>query len=155
MDIQSWAHRAEITASFAVVVTLVFLLLEVRNNTMAIERQANLERSAGINASFLTSPDLARILAKVKVVDGLESLTQAYSERYDLSAEESIVWSRHLGIIWSGIEADYLYSGSSDTLDRYIDDLLSFPDEQIHWEHSKVLYDEDFRSYVEGIRADQ
>jgi hypothetical protein len=71
MNLQSWAHWSEITASYAVVETLIFLLVEVGNNTRAIERQANLDRSASISASFLTSPDLARILAKVKAVDGL------------------------------------------------------------------------------------
>ncbi len=155
MNLQSWAHRAEITASFAVIVTLVFLLLEVRNNTMAIERQANLDRAANLSAPFLATPDLSRVLAKVKAVDGVEPLTQAFSERYDLSVEESVLWSRHLFVIWGGLEADYLYSGSSEKLDRHIEDLLSYPDVQIYWEHNYVWHTEDFRLYVESIRADQ
>jgi hypothetical protein len=155
MDLQAWAHRAEITASFAVVVTLVFVLFEVRNNTVAIERQVNLDRSAILSAPFLASPDLAEILAKVKAVDGLPPLTQAYSERYNLSVEQSIVWERHLYSIWDGLQADYLHSGPSEILDDYIRDLLSDPDEQMYWEHLAGFYTADFRSHVESTRTDQ
>ena len=155
MNLQSWAHWAEITASFAVVVTLVFLLVEVGNNTSAIERQANLDRSTSMSASFLTTPDLATILAKVKAVDGFSPLIQAYSERYNLSAEQSILWGRHLDTIWAGLEGDYLYSGPSDMLDRYIEDLVSYPDEQIYWEYMDVFFTAGFRTYVESIRGDQ
>jgi hypothetical protein len=153
MNLQSWAHWSEITASFAVVVTLIFLLVEVGNNTRAIERQANMDRSASISASFLTTPDLAAILAKVKAVDGLPLLTQAFSERYDLSVEQSILWVRHLDTIWMGLEGDYLHSGPSDLLDIIVEDLVSYPDEQMYLEHVDALFTADFKLYVESIRA--
>jgi len=41
MRLQQWANWAEIIASFAVVVTLLILIQEVRGNTLALERQAD------------------------------------------------------------------------------------------------------------------
>jgi len=152
MNLQAWAQRAEIVASCAVVITLIFLIAEVRNNTLAIERQATLDRTESLASPFLTNPELARVLAKVKKVDGAEPLTRALSERYALTAEESILWARHLHAVWHGLEADYLYSGPSEWLDRYVKGLLLFPDGQIYWQYENAWHDADFRSYVERTR---
>jgi hypothetical protein len=107
MNTQAWAQRAEIVASCAVVVTLVFVILEIRSNTAAIERRATLDRATSLSAPFFMSPDMPAILAKVKAVDGLDPELQAFADRYNLSAEESILWTRHLGEIWEGLQADY------------------------------------------------
>jgi hypothetical protein len=155
MNLESWTQRAEIIASFAVVVTLVFLLLEVRSNTLAIERQAHLDRAESMAAPFLATPDLARVLAKVKAVDGMEPLNQAFAKRYDLSAEESIVWVRHLSAIWDGLQADYTYTGQTEQVDQFARSLLSYPDNQMYWKFQGAWYSADFRSYVESILANQ
>jgi hypothetical protein len=95
------------------------------------------------------------VLVKVKAVDGLEPLNQAFSKRYDLSPEESELWGRHLSAIWDGLQADYLYTGRSEQLDHFIQSLLSYPDNQMYWEFESAWFAADFRSYVESVRADQ
>jgi hypothetical protein len=68
----------EIAANLGVIVTLVLLVAEVRNNTLALERQALLDRSAAMNYPFLENPLMAEILADIKAVDGWQG--SAYEE---------------------------------------------------------------------------
>ncbi len=153
MKLQQWANWAEIAASVGVVVTLVFLLQEVRGNTLAIERQASLDRAASWTAPFFPSEDLPDILAKVKAVDGLNPGYQALVDRYDLTVEESILWDRHLASIWVRLETEYLYDGPSEGLERTVKGLLSNLDNQVYWEHQTLARDE-FVEFVEDVTRD-
>ena len=45
MDLDKWTHFAEITASIAVVASLIFLTLEIGDNTRAMERQSLRDRA--------------------------------------------------------------------------------------------------------------
>ncbi len=51
-----------------------------------------------------------------------------------------------------GIEADYSLSGESPALESTIRNLLTFPDNQLYWEHGTAISGADFREYVEGVR---
>ena len=152
MKLQQWAYWAEIAASLGVVVTLVLLIQEVRGNTKALERQATLDRATSITFPFFASPELPAVLAKIKAVDGLGHLSQAFVERYDLTPAEAILWQRHLIDVWMGLEADYSLSGESQELESAIRFRLTFPDNQVYWEHSVPFSGADFREYVEGVR---
>lgn len=156
MKLQQWAHWAEIIASLAVVVTLVFLLREVRGNTLALERESALDRATAIDAPFMANSEMASVLTKIKIVDGSEPYEQAMVERYDLTYEEAIMWGRHLALIWSGLEADYALSGESQGVEDRIQMLLSFPDNQVFWEHTgPELYSAGFQAYVDRVRDDR
>jgi hypothetical protein len=154
MNTQEWAQRAEIVASCAVVVTLVFVIVEIRSNTAAIERRSILDRASTLNTPFFTSPDMPTILAKVKAVDGMDPIPQALADRYSLSAEESILWERHLNEIWIGLEADYLHGGPSEHLEWPIRGLLSTPDNQLYWDLVGSEFSAEFSSYVDSFRPD-
>ena len=152
MKLQQWAHWAEIGASVGVIIALLLLLQEVRGNTLAIERQASLDRGAIWTAPFFPSSDLPDVLAKIKAVDGLERVDQAFVDRYNLTAEESILWTRHLASIWTSLETEYLYDGPSEGLASLIQDFLAYPDEQLYWENDQVFFTAEFQSYVESVR---
>ena len=152
MKLQQWAHWAEIGASVGVIIALLLLLQEVRGNTLAIERQASLDRAAIWTAPFFPSPDLPDILAKIKTVDGLEPVDQEFVDRYNLTAEESILWTRHLASIWTRLETEYLYDGPSERLASLIQDFLTYPDEQLYWENDQVFFTTEFQSYVGSVR---
>ena len=152
MKLQQWAHLAEIGASVGVIVTLLLLLQEVRGNTAAIERQASLDRTASWTAPFFPSSDLPDILAKIKAVDGEEPGQQAFVDRYNLTAEESILWIRHLSSIWTRLETEYLYDGPSEALGLVIQGLLTTPDNQLFWEHPMGILTAEFMWYVESVR---
>ena len=104
MKLQEWAHWAEITASVAVVVSLVFLTGEVSKNTLALERQTIRDRSAAINAPYLNDSQIPAISAKVNAVDGSRPLVHAYVERYSLTYEEAVILVRYLSVVWTGLE---------------------------------------------------
>jgi hypothetical protein len=91
MKLQDVAHWAEILASLAVVVSLVFLTLEIRENTISLESQAIRHRSIALNSTFARNPKIPEILAKTKAVDGPEPLEHAYVERYGLIYEEASI----------------------------------------------------------------
>ncbi len=154
MKLEKWAHWAQITSSLAVVVTLVFLARGLHENTLALQREAALERAYAINSPFLTSSKLPEILTKIKAVDGPNPAEQAFMDRYGLSHEEAVVWGRHLGLIWSGLEADYLLNGESQALRSRIEMLLRFPDNQLLWEQgAPQVSDAGFQAYVERVRT--
>lgn len=151
MKLQNVAHWAEITASFAVVVSLVLLIQEVQGNTQALERQAALDRAIALNSPFFEATELASVLAKIKDVDGADPVPEALADRYGLTAEEAILWERHLWLTWSNLEADYAEIGESEELSRILRLLLSHPDQQVYWESAAADSDPEFRAFVNSI----
>ena len=51
-----------------------------------------------------------------------------------------------------GLEANYSLSGESQELESRIRFLLTFPDNQLYWEHGIPVAGADFREYVKGVR---
>ncbi len=69
MKLKKYALISEIIGSFAVVVTLIVLIVEVRENTAAIHaanRQSISERIEQRTMAIATSPELSRLLASVQ-----------------------------------------------------------------------------------------
>lgn len=129
-----WAQWAEVVGTFAVVATLIVLILEVRTNTDAIQRQAQLDRDMRLLEPYLNVPDLPDIFAKIKDHDGAhEPQVRAFADTYNLSNREAVLWVRHLDMIWAGIEADYDYYGPSPSLERQMSALLAYPDQRLYW----------------------
>jgi len=158
VKLERWVNWAEITASLAVVVTVVLLIQEVRGNTEAIERKATLDRATAFNSPFFTNPQLPAVLAKIKAIDGLDPIPQALIERYKLTSEEAILWERHLASIWMGLQADYSMRGESQELETTIRDLLTNPDCQLYWQHATSTGgwhagNTDFSNYVDRLRT--
>jgi len=153
MKLDQVARWTEIVASLGVIVTLVLLVREVRDNTRAMERDALAARANTIFAPFLEESPIPAILTKVKTVDGGEALEQAYIERYGMTYEEAGIWSRYQGLQWSGLEADYTLLGDSPLMAQRIRLLLErFPDVQLWWElASPDLAGAEFREYVQGV----
>ena len=154
MNIDRASRWVEILANIGVLATLLFLAIEVRNNTRTLQRQAVLDRSHVMNYPFLESPQLAAILAEVKAVDGWGGAYEtAFAERYETSIENGIVWARHLSMVWAALQADFALLGESNELAERVQLLLSFPDNQLWWERSgEILYSPEFHAYVERIR---
>ena len=154
MKLQNWVRTAEITASVAVVVTLAFVAQEVRRNTLALERQAALERASAIASPFLGESGLPGVLAKIKAIDGLDPVPQAFVDQYGLSPEEAIIWERHLWLIWAGLEADFALTGGTPEITGLIGVLLSNPDNQTYYANVERQASEEFKDFVRRIRED-
>ena len=87
MKLKGWANLAEITASVAVVVSLIILIVQMKESN-DIERAQSLFRVAYWDAQlFIMSEELPQAMAKIKAVDGNDM--QMYMDRYDLSYEQA------------------------------------------------------------------
>lgn len=144
-----WFHYIEVITGLSVVVTLVVLIVEVRTNTHAIERQILLDRAANAAAPFVLGPELLEAYERIKEVDGWDPENQEFMERYRLEPRQAIAWTRFLLVNWSGLEADYLTSGPSGKLRSQIIGLMTFPDNRLFWEAAGSMFDPEFVAYVE------
>ena len=79
-----------------VVISLVVLIVEVRANTAAIERQGRIDQLSMVTQPFLDDVEMGLVLAKIKAVDGREKAISALMEAYDLTDVEAASWGRLL-----------------------------------------------------------
>ena len=151
----TWKDGAEAAGIIAIIISLVVLIVEVRENTLATERQTAVDRAAAATAPFFES-DLASILAKIKAVDGEGAPhISAYMELYDLSHEEATLWDRHLWYLWEVLEAEYVAEGSSEKLDNQIMLLLINRDNQVYLDASiNVRFSAEFGQHVAALNED-
>ena len=155
MRLERIAHWAEIVGNFGVIVTLVILIFQVRDNTQALMSQAILQRGAPLTEPYVWGTQLPSILAKVKEVDGADPIPQAFMDRYDLTYEESVIWERHMNSIWTSMAAEYALLGESETLALRVRTLLSNADQLLWFETggARMLGAQpEFLSYVEAVR---
>ena len=156
MKLKRLAHATEIFASFAIAVSLVFLILEIRNNTLIQERQMQMERYASLTDPFLSSLDVSKVYAKVKAVDGAEPVVEAFMDRYNLTPEEAVLWSRLVQNNWFVWQSHYLFGGPSNDLESTIRGVFKYPDIKIVYEiNEDSLLSPEFISYVESIIGEQ
>ena len=142
----------EAVGLIAIVASLVFLALEVRQNTKAQERAMQMERITSYADVYLSAPLLADIYAKVKAVDGSEPLAEAFVDRYELTTAEAVLWSRNVSRdIWV-IQAQFLSDGPSDQLTRELKGLLQYWDFRKAFElNEDGFLSSEFIDYVDSI----
>ena len=151
MKLKKWVHVSEIVASIAVVASLIFLALQIGDNTRTLQRQEIRDRSDALTSPFLDVSKVPSILTKIKAVDGIEDLEKAYMDRYNLTHEEASIWVRYQNVLWAGLEADFVANGISPALEAYIKLLLRYPDVRLSWEYRWSVQDSDFIGYVERL----
>lgn len=153
MRLKFWVDVAEITASLAVVATLVILILQIKESNDIEQAQAGLRQAQWDAQLFLTSGELPQILAKIKDVDGYD--LQPWIERYDLSYAEAASWNRWLTLLWRGMEIDFLLLGPNARLDQTIRQAAHWPDQQLYLQGAffpgTPLFNKDFAAYVREI----
>lgn len=149
-----WKDAAELVGLAALTISVVVLIYEVRANTAAIGYQAKMDEIKAVAEPFFESDALSGVLAKIKTVDGFPPPIPAYQETYDLSAEEAILWTRHMIVLWGSIEATYLAYGPSAELERNINTLLTNQDNIIYVEQRAVLNaSREFLDYIQEVQS--
>ena len=71
-QLQKWSSISEIVSGITIIITLVFLLLEMRSNTEAVQaqtRQATTEGVRQITLAIATNPGLAELLFGEAVIE--------------------------------------------------------------------------------------
>jgi len=154
MKLDRIAQWAEVLANVGVLVSVVFLVLQIQENTQILRIQAAERRAAALNTPLITNPQLPEILSKIKAVDGAEPHVKAFMDRYELTYVEAVVWMRYLGDLWSGLNAEYAQLGPSKELAHRIEQLLAFPDETLWLDTDAAAWflSDDFQAYLASIR---
>jgi len=154
-SITTFAALAEIISSVAVLVTLIFLFVELQNNTEILEREQLLNRNSVSSEFFINNPQLIGILEKIKVVDSdfVTEREKAFMENYNLSYPEASTWIRYLTLDWLNRQSDFLYSDleTRETIrKRGYAGILRNPDQKLYWEHTKDngFFNEEFVKVV-------
>ena len=143
------------TLGFLGVMTgLVFVGIEIQQNTRVLRREAALARAASLTEPYLGDSPLPAILELIKSVDGFDPQTSPFMEQYDLSYQQALIWTRHLFQLWFGLEADYMLEGVSPGVENRVALLLGAPDNQLFWEviDPLVFSSPQFVAYVGGVR---
>jgi hypothetical protein len=152
MKLERWAHASEIFGAIAIVISLVILIFEVRNNTAIQQQQMQIDRALNFTDTFLNAPHLADIYAKVKAVDGIEPLAGAYVERYSLTPAEAVLWSRMVQRTLFTWQAQYLFSGPTEDLESEIRNVFKYVDLQMAYDiNEDELLGPEFIEYVNSI----
>ena len=143
-----WQKWIELITGAAVIISLIVLIVEVRTNTHALERQSRMDYLSGITQPYLDDVSMGRVLAKVKAVDGREENVSAFMAAYDLDEVEAAAWTRYQYSIWGGIEADYLYA-DSDQVESTIRALAAYPDTRLYWKNTRDWHTPKFVALVD------
>ena len=154
MKTEKLAHWAEIISGLVVIVTLIFLIQEIKDNTRAVQRQTDLDRAAAFTTPFFVAPELASVIAKIKEVDGADPLPEVYMEEYGLTHAEATLWERHLWFVWLGLEAEFEQNGESEEVASSVSALLSTHDNELYWEVLGSSHDTEFRTFVDALAAE-
>ena len=157
MKLRLWVDIAEITASIAVVVSLLLLVFQIRESD-EIKRVQNSVRMAQWDAQmFLLSDRLPTIAAKIESIENPDFM-QPFREHFELSIEEAGIWNRWLFLIWKGIEAEYLLTGPSDQLAERIRLSANYEDQRLSMipiiRPGNPNFDDGFAKYVSGLIDD-
>jgi len=145
----------EIIGILAVGVSLIVLIIEVRENTLTMERQAAIDRVEALTAPFFQT-DLAKVAAKIAQQKGVYPLLTAFMKEYDLTLEEAILWERHLWYLWEVLEAEYIAEGESEELENQIRILLINSDNAQYVESTKTFrFSKQFRVYLVRLQTGQ
>ena len=149
-NLTEWAAIAEIIATVAVVVSLLFVANTVSQNTRAVQVQNDnflYELQFARAREISANADLAEIY--VKVING-DSLTEVERTRFiwdkyqELSTWE-LAFNRHR----DGLYSDENWIG----WDKYYQDffLAQFPRDW--WEEARIFYQQDFQEHVDAAYA--
>ena len=146
INLQNWAAIAEIVGTVAIIVSLIFVVHGLNQNTKALQ-VSNLnqiyDRTDSVNSDLVSSPELASLY--VKEVFGVTGLTGEEAQfailmRRELNQWEQFWFWKRDGVIGNDVWEDW---------DDYYADYLSnnFPEEL--WNGIRKYYQTDFASHVD------
>jgi len=149
-QLQRYALGAEIVSGVAVVITLVFLTLEIRENsavTRALTLQAITDRVQDRFLTVVESEGFANILVKVGNSESLEDLTPQERVRYRSWFNEIIA---HVADFHNQHELGTISDGDLEFRRKIFVRQLDNPLAQEVWNGASKSYEEDFVSWIQG-----
>lgn len=148
-SLSEWASLAEVVASVAVVVSLVFVGLSIRQNTSALQGATEnliFERHTDLSMQFMLDPSLAALLVKMRSDDPqLSDIEAVRWEKYQLNLLDvwALAFNRH--------QSDLLADSEWVAWDGFFTDVFSNQAEALsieRWHEMRFGYDPEFWSHV-------
>jgi len=139
-------------ANLGVIAGLVFVGLELRQNTMAMDREIRTSFADNIHGSIAESEYLVPIVTKIMAAEGSDDFLKELREQYGLNAEEAQRWWRYWMQTWLRNQADWIYEGGTDCAGNVY--LLRYKDQRTLFNHLKQRLDPRFVSCVEAGDAE-
>lgn len=138
---------AEVIAAIAVVATLVYFAVQIKqakHEITALGMQARASHATGVLEAIYMSPRLADIHAKLDLVA---------SGEFDLTKEETVTFGAWCHV-WMQTEQGSYYllpKGSQKEIRKW---WLSTKVGLEFWEKNKGVYDQEFVAYMEGLKSE-
>lgn len=149
MSIQDWGSVGEFAAAIATILTLVYLAVQIRRNTLATHAtsfHAISDSMNFINVAVAQNPDLVRIWLS------------GTADRTTLDEGERYQFDLLLLSYFHVFETMYYQArkGAGDhalvtTEERSLDELLGMPGVREWWLQNPFAFSEEYRSYVETL----
>jgi|GEM_PF-1864967 len=155
MDLENINQWLSLIANLVVLVGIIFLAIEIQQNTNAARYEAVLAQQEIINGPFTNTDRLPEILAQVHEVQGGDNVPIELSETYSLSMADSLRMARYLTQIWQTNEANWLLLGEDETICIFSNVLLRAQDNEIYWRNQRGRYDPRFIECVENAVVPQ
>ena len=150
LNLSEWASVGELVGTLAVVVSLIFVVHSIDQNTAAIQGSTEnliFERHTEITTNFMLDPSLAEILVKMREdKPELTDIEAVRWEKYQLNLLDTwaIAYNRHQG--------ELLASQQWHEWDRYFSETFRSGGEKLsreQWEEWRYAYGDGFWSHVE------
>lgn len=149
MDLQSLANLGEFFGGVAVIISLAYLALQIRQNTRSVQTEnygRALDRVSAIQSQLSRDPEFSRFFSKGVVDTSLLTPVQRIQFTWSLyevfGALEFMFHASRTRALPEEVWARW-----SVTLGWW----LNFPGVQIWWRHQPVPFSASFTTYVEGM----
>jgi hypothetical protein len=142
---------AELVGSLSVLITLIYIGVQVRDSKRMNELALRESRTANIAARVVDNPHLAKTLAKIRQNSLGHPVIEAAMKEWQLDAEEAELWFRYMGSIYRGLEDQYIVTGDVGIAGRLLsNDRLGV----FYFQHAQSLYDPSFIEAIATIHPD-
>jgi hypothetical protein len=158
MEIQDLGAIGEFISSIAIVITLIFLVLETRRSRAATQqsnRQARQRIRTDLSLAVAVNPQLTELIAKQMLsVDSLIPHMAANGSEFDLSPAEGIQIYNYTIAYFRYLE-DQFFSDLPETdrfsLESQVKVIALNPYFMRFWEESKSMFDPRFKEYANDL----
>ena len=144
----------EIVGSGVVLISLIYIAIQVRDTKTATERTSRTERINNLSRTMLETPQLATIVAKVNEVDGSNPFVMEMCSTYGLSLAESELYLRYLSINWRQLETDFLTVKDEAYVATPIRVQLNMPSSRRFIEIQGRRFNNLFVEYVDKLKSE-
>jgi len=149
LKLSDWSNVAEIIAAVAVVLSLVYVGLQINQNTAAVQASTHLSLIAyGRDQAeiLVTNPDLAALVAKANAAPS--TLTKLEKDRFfEFTTWTMSVWEAAFLFWKDGLMNDNLWTA----YEAYYGELSQHPGMKLFWKETREIWEKEFMQHVDKI----